>query len=108
VITGHAQVVLGERAGGHQPDAARVTAQAPVQRVVSADAQQPGSTAGRRGLHHRGRGRDPRIGAAQVLLDLVQVLAEGGQGRGLLVGQAESGPQVLVDIGIDGDDRRTR
>lgn len=108
VVAGHAQIRLGERPGGHQPDlpvvepdraGARV-----VDRVVLADPQQPGALAGRSRLDHRLAGGDTGIAAAQILLDQRQVRSHGGQRGGFLVVEAERGPEVLVDVGVHRDD----
>jgi hypothetical protein len=69
-------------------------------RVAAPQAEQPRSAAGRGGLDHRGGRGDPRVGAAQVVLDLGEVRAHR---RGAPV-SPEGLAEVLVDVGIDGHD----
>ncbi len=108
VVAGDAEVRLGERAGRHQPDLPVVEPHRPgtgvVDRVVLTDTQQPRALSGRCRLDHLLGGGDPRIGAAQVLLDERQVCAHRGQPPGLLLVEPERGAQVLVDVGVHRDD----
>jgi hypothetical protein len=101
VVAGHAQVVLIEGAGGEEQGTARGVRGEVVDRVGAAVSQQAGAAAGRCCLDHGGGRADPRVGAAQVLLDLRQVRAH----RRRLAGAERLG-QVLVDVGVDGDDRQ--
>ena len=107
VVAGDAEIGLVERAGGHQAHRAVVQADGPgaggVHRVVLGDPQQARPPARRRRLDHGLRGGDPRIGAAQVLLDRRKVRTHGRQRRGLRLLQAERGAEMLVDVRVHGD-----
>ncbi len=111
VVAGHSQIGFGERAGDHQTDGAAVEFHGPragvVHRIGFLDPQQPRARAGRGCLDHRVGAGDARVRAAQVLLDQLHPLAHRGHRGGLRLVEAECGAQVLIDVGVDGQDRRS-
>lgn len=108
VVAGHVQVAPTEGAGHHERYAVDLLAVARVDLVVAEQAQQAGATSGRRRLDHGLGGRDPGVRPAQVVPDLVGACAERRCGERLVLVEAEGGGQVLVDVTVDREDRRTR
>ena len=104
VVAGDAEVVFSESAGGGEADALVVGEERVEHRVRLPHGQQARARTGRGGLEHELGIRDERVGPAQVLLDVAEVLPEDRSHGGGLGVEAERGGQVLVDVGVDGHD----
>jgi hypothetical protein len=103
VEAGDTEVALGEGAGGEQAHAAGVEAETRPDRIVCGQGQETRSRARRGGLDHDVRRQDARIVAAQIVLDLAGMRAE--RRRGDAVVKAERAAEVLVDVGVNRQDR---
>ena len=101
VVAGNAEVVVIEPAGGGEADAVVLGEERVEDRVRLPHREQARARAGRGGLEHELGGRDERVGSAQVVLDVAQVLTEDGAYRGGFGVDSECGGQVPVDISID-------
>lgn len=105
VVAGDAEVILHEAAGGGEADALVLGEECVEHRIRLPHREQARARAGRRGLEHELGGRDERVGPAQVVLDVTEVLTEDGSHGGGFGVEAERGRQVLVDVGVDRHDR---
>jgi hypothetical protein len=99
------EVALVEGAGDHQRDTADLADVRAVHLVVAEQPQQTRTPAGRRRLDHGLTGDDPRVGAAQVVLDLTGAGAERRGAERLVLVEAERVCQMLVDVPVDRHER---